>query len=207
MNEQNTDKIRLARLSEIYVDILANFDCLNSDEDLKSKGFKSKPIRKFAGYSENINYFLKNDALEEQKKGLNTTHLLFLENELVGFISLCNDSIRLALSEKEEDNVPYANIPALKIARLAIDKKFQNNGWGKFLIDFAVAVAFKNRQWSGIKFLTVDCYKHRLSYYEDRIGFKINENQAPNRQPDNPLSLRLSIDEYLKNFIYEDKPM
>ena len=65
------------------------------------------------------------------------------------------------------------------------------------MINFAVSIAIKIREVSGIKFLTVDCYEHRLSYYVDKLGFKINVNQAPNRQPDNPWSLRLNIEEYL----------
>lgn len=196
MGDLITDKIKIARLSEEHNDILAIFDCVNKDERLIGK-FKSKKRKKFLAYSENINNFLKSEALEEQKQALNTTFLLFMEEDLIGFISLCNDSIRLALEEKEEDKVPYTNIPALKIARLAIDKNHQYNGWGDFMINFAVSIAIKIREVSGIKFLTVDCYEHRLSYYVDKLGFKINVNQAPNRQPDNPWSLRLNIEEYL----------
>nr|WP_284502108.1 GNAT family N-acetyltransferase [Clostridium tertium] len=195
----DVEKFKLVRISGDYSDVLANFDCVNTNEDLKSKGFKSKKIKKFLAYSENINHFLKNEALEEQNQGLNTTFLLFNEDVLVGFVSLCNDSIRLAMEEKQEDSVPYANIPALKIARLAIDKRFQGTSLGELLIRFAVTVAIKIRSFSGVKFLTVDCYEHRLTYYRDKVGFKINVNQAPNRQPDNPLSLRLNIDDYLNH--------
>jgi len=193
----NTEDIKLVRISQEHKDILASFDCVNTNEKLKERGFKSKKIKKFLAYSENINHFLKSEALEEQEQGLNTTFLLMKQDSLIGFISLCNDSIRLAFEEKQEDSVPYANIPSLKIARLAIDKEYQGNSFGKLLIEFAISIAIKIREYSGIKFITVDCYEHRLSYYKDKIGFKINANQAPNRQPDNPWSLRLNIDDYL----------
>lgn len=196
MIDLSTDKLKIVRLSEEYIDTLAIFNCINED-DRAVNGYKAKKRRKFLAYSENINHFLKFEALEEQKQGLNTTFLLLVENKIAGFISLCNDSIRLDLNERDEDSVPYTNIPALKIARLAIDNKYQYNGWGDFLIKYAVSIAMEIRKLSGIKFLTVDCYEHRLSYYKEKIGFKENANQAPNRQPDNPLSLRLNIDEYL----------
>lgn len=196
MGELNTDKLKIDRLSEKYINSIAIFDCVNKDDKLITS-FKNRKKKKFIAYSENINHFLITEALEEQKQGLNTTFLLLIDNSLAGFISLCNDSIRLDLNERNEDSVPYTNIPALKIARLAIDKNYQYNGWGDFLINYAVTIAMKIREFSGIKFLTVDCYEHRLSYYRDKIGFKVNANQAPNRQPDNPLSLRLNIDEYL----------
>ena len=122
MENINTEDIKLVRISQEHKDILASFDCVNTNEKLKERGFKSKKIKKFLAYSENINHFLKSEALEEQEQGLNTTFLLMKQDSLIGFISLCNDSIRLAFEEKQEDSVPYANIPSLKIARLAIDK-------------------------------------------------------------------------------------
>lgn len=192
------NKIKLARLSEEHRDILANFDCLNEEEVFE--GFRSKQIKKFKGYSKKINEFLKSEALLEQNQGLNTTHLVFYEESLMGFVSLCSDSIRLEQGEMQKDNVPYGNIPAIKIARLAIDKNFQRNGLGSFLINFAVSIVSQIRLQMGAKFITVDCYAHRISYYE-KFGFVINNIQNPNRQPDNPLSLRLNVDEYLENII------
>lgn len=186
---------KLARLSDEYLDSLASFDCLNENEVFE--GFRSKQIRKFKGYSENINEFLKSESMLEQEQGLNTTFLLFYEDKLAGFISICSDSIRLNLSEREECGLRYTNIPALKIARLAIDKNFQRMGLGKILIKFAVAVAIYSRSMMGIKFITVDCYKHRVSYYES-FGFVENIVMNEDRDGDNPKSFRLNIDKYLE---------
>lgn len=200
-NEIVIDKgIKLARLSKKYNDILANFDCL--DENEVFNGFRSKHIRKFKTYSSNINSFLQEESLSEQNQGLNTTFLLFFEDTLAGFMSLCTDCIRLDLSEKQVDNVPYTNIPSLKIARLAIDKRFQHKGLGKILIAYAIAIAVHTRNYMGIKFITVDCYKHRVSYYE-KFGFVENISVNADREGDNPKSFRLNIDNYLES-INED---
>lgn len=104
----------------------------------------------------------------------------------------------MSKDEKDDECVPYVNIPALKIARLAIDKKAQSKSLGKEFINFAVFISLKARELFGIKFITVDCYKHRLSYYK-KYGFKENTKINEGKDGDNPISLRLNIDDYLEN--------
>ena len=192
--QDNSKGIKIIKLEEIHQKHIEKFTCLDENEEFI--GFNSKKRKKFKRHSREIDVFFKEEALNEQAKFLNTTHLFFIDGELAGFISLCADSIPLDLNEKENEEVPYLNIPALKIARLAIDVKHQNMGIGTLLINFAVKTVFELRDSLGIKFLTVDCYEHRLSYYET-LGFQQNKVQRENRQSDSPISLRLNVDEYL----------
>lgn len=185
--------IKLDSKHQEHIDI---FTCLNENEEFE--GFRSRKKKKFKKHSEEIDAFFKNEALDEQAKFLNTTHLFFMNGDLAGFVSLCADSLRLDISEKESEDVPYINIPSVKIARLAINATYQRQGVGELLINFAVKTVFELRETLGAKFLTVDCYEHRISYYE-KLGFKQNVVQRENRQPDSPISLRLNVDEYLKN--------
>jgi len=197
------DNLKLVVLSEKYNNNnLNDFDCLNLDEEFPD--FNSKQRKKFKVHSQNINDFLVKEAFQEQNESLNTTHLLFYKDDnseyLTGFMSLCADNIRLEICEEEEEGLIYANIPSLKIARLGIDKNFQDKKLGKFMIDNAINIALNMRNFIGVKFITVDCYKHRVSYYKS-LGFVVNKIQKPNRQPDNPLSLRLNIDKYIEKYI------
>jgi len=73
------EAILLARLSE--KDDLASFNCENED----------------------MNAFLKEDALAQQQMFLNSTILLFYEGNLAGYCSNMADSIKLSLTEKEEE--------------------------------------------------------------------------------------------------------
>jgi len=193
------DNLELVILSEDNTGILKDFDCLKPDEIFAD--FNSKQRKKFKMHSKNINDFLVKGALEEQTHSFSTTHLLFYKendsNYLTGFISLCADNIRLEISEKEDEDSTYTSIPSLKIARLGIDKDFQHKGLGTFMVNYAINIALNIRSFMGVKFLTVDCYQHRVSYYES-LGFVINKIQKPNRESDNPLSLRLNIDKYLE---------
>ncbi|BAO04881.1 acetyltransferase, gnat family [Clostridium botulinum B str. Osaka05] len=198
-------QLKFVELSENVKDDLANFSCLDEEENFEKfqikgeKDFKSRDRKKFKNHSKEINYFIKEEALKEQEQDLNTTHLLYKGNELIGFISLCTDSIRLEIDEQEEYEIPYANIPAIKIARLAISKNYQHKELGQFLVKYSINLALKIRKYVGVKFITVDCYRHRLTYYKDKLGFTINKNQNPNRCSDSPTSLRLHIDQYLNN--------
>ncbi|MBM7835731.1 GNAT family N-acetyltransferase [Clostridium sardiniense] len=194
--QDDSKSIKIIKLNEIHEEHIEKFTCLDENEEFI--GFKSKKKKKFKKHSKEIDEFFKKEALKEQAKFLNTTHLFFIDGKLAGFISLCADSIRLDLSEKESEKVPYLNIPSLKIARLAIDIKHQKMGVGTLLINFAVKTVFELRDSLGIKFLTVDCYEHRISYYEN-LGFQENKVQRENRQSDSPISLRLNVDEYLSN--------
>lgn len=189
------NKANLIKLDAEYIPYIREFDCLNDDENFI--GFKAKKIRKFKAHSENLNKFLKEKALSEQEEGLSTTYILLYEEQIIGFISTCSDSITLGKEEKAEENFPYQVLPAIKIAKLAIDKRFQNMGLGEFLIRSIIGFSITIRDFTGVKFITVDCYEHRVPYY-NKQGFIVNIIQKENRESDNPLSLRLNIDKFLE---------
>jgi GNAT superfamily N-acetyltransferase len=186
-------------LNDIHNKLIDSFDCVVEDKKIQS--FSSKKRKKFLAHSNKLNEFLKTEALIEQNQSLNTTHLFIDNGVLVGFVSLCSDCLRLDIEERESLKLTLFNIPALKIARLGVHKSFQGHNFGKVLIDYSVYIADQiNKDYAGIKFLTIDCYEHRVSYYE-KFGFKENRVQAENRKPDNPKSFRLNINEYLENYV------
>ena len=50
----------------------------------------------------------------------------------------------------------------------------------------------------GIAFITLDCYKHRISFYEHN-GFVKNKFQKTALSYDSPISMRISLNEYLES--------
>ena len=95
-------------------------------------------------------------------------------------------------------NLPYTTIPAVKVARLAVSTDYQGKGIGKEALSFAIYVSQMVREYSGVVFITLDCYEHRVSYYEN-FGFERNLFQPVVREYDSPISMRLWIDSYLGN--------
>lgn len=190
--------IIIERLSEKHLDITDAFSCIESNEKLQS--FNSKERRRIKKHSKEMEDFLKNEALADQNKGLNTTHL-FINNdlkEIVGYVSLCNDSVKLEITERAQLGFIYANIPAIKIARLAVSNKYHGQGYGKLIIDYSAYFTEKIRKICGLSLITLDCYKHRISYYE-KYGFKKNQLQPKQRAFDTPISMRCVLNDYLES--------
>lgn len=50
---------------------------------------------------------------------------------------------------------------------------------------------------SGLAFLTLDCYEHRVSFYES-VGFVKNLVQPISLPYDTPISMRIGLEEYLE---------
>lgn len=90
----------------------------------------------------------------------------------------------------------YATIPALKIARLAVSSDYQHRGIGKLLVQFSAYMGMQIQKISGIAFLTLDCYEHRVSFYES-MGFVKNMIQPIVLSYDTPISMRLGLKEYI----------
>ena len=149
---------------------MANFDC--GDKDL--------------------NEFLKEDAIRYQDNKMANTIVLIEKERVVGFFSLCTDAIKLGNLEKDQcDNLkPSEEYPAVKIARLAVDKSVQSLGLGKLIIQVAVGLIIARvSNIVGTRFITVDSYHNRIDFYK-RFGF--NEH-SKYKKKDNYVSMRYDL--------------
>lgn len=171
-------------LSDENIQLTKSFSCLSD-----TSGLKSKERRRVIKHDKEIENFLKNEALPEQKRLLNTTHLLISEkNAIIGFVSLCNDVIRLSIDKRKKYNMTYYVAPAVKIARLGVAKEFQHMGYGKYLLKFSLYKAIQMNDISGVAFITLDCYSHRKNFYL-KEGFSFSDEQPDQREYDTPISL------------------
>lgn len=190
----------IENLSLKHLSIIDAFSCVENNDTLSQ--YNSKTKKRIIKHSREMEQFLKTEALEEQNKKLNTTHLLIdsNKNKLIAFISLCCDSLQLDFIERNYLEVSYQSIPAIKIARLAVSNEYRNKGIGKLMIDYAAYMAKSINQQCGVTFITLDCYQHRVSYYE-KFGFKTNNIQPIQLPYDSPISMRISLNEYLESLI------
>ncbi|HBA47498.1 MAG TPA: N-acetyltransferase [Lachnospiraceae bacterium] len=189
--------LMIRKLEERHLPMVDAFSCTETPKMLDS--YNAKVRRRIRKHSKEMENFLKEEAFEEQEKGLNTTHL-FIDREIgkiAAYISLCNDSIGLELKERDDMGLTYTTVPALKIARLAVANEYQGNGMGKSLIQFAAYMGRKIKELSGLVFLTLDCYEHRVSFYES-VGFVRNVVQPVVLPYDTPISMRIGLEEYLE---------
>lgn len=185
------------RLNEGHLPMVDAFSCVESDESLSK--FKSDERRRIKRHSKEMEDFLRDEAYDEQELGMNTTFLCLNDSseKILAYISLCNDAINLETQERENEGITYGSAPALKIARLAVDVSVTRQGIGRHLVEFAAYQAQLIREHSGIFFITLDCYAHRISFYES-IGFVQNLIQPVTLPYDSPISMRIGLDSYLE---------
>jgi GNAT superfamily N-acetyltransferase len=114
--------------------------------------------------------FLKNDALKEQRLLLSRTHLCFYRDRIAGFISLAADSVRLDKLDKCQhvDGIEYPAYPCILIARLAVDKQLHKRGVGRFLLQLAIGFALEGPL--GCRYLSVDPKNTSIDFYK-KFGF------------------------------------
>jgi predicted N-acetyltransferase YhbS len=79
------------------------------------------------------------------------------------------------------DGFRYADYPAVKIARLAVDNELQGLGVGGQLVDFAVGITERHvAPHAGCRFLVVDAKPNSAGFYS-RKGFSIVGDASENR--------------------------
>ncbi len=103
-------------------------------------------------------------------------------DELLAYMALSADSIKLTNEEKESHDiskVPYASIPALKVGKLAVNRelsdKAKRKGYGSFMLEMARAFAFSmNDLGIACRFITVDAdieYEPNTPQFYEKNGF------------------------------------
>ena len=138
-------------------------------EYIKNKYYITKLSEKhdLNGFScglDDMDDFLKNDALNQQIDNLNVTYLAMYDEEIIGFFSLLSDSIRLEDIGNEYD-LPYSTCPAIKIGRFAINEKYNSLGLGTVLLDNTCYQIKRISEILGVRFITVDAYCNVRGFY------------------------------------------
>ena len=149
----NKEKLQLRRLGES--DVVTGFDC--GDDDL--------------------NDFITTDAPLYYRVRLATSSVLEdgENGDIIGYFSLAHD--RISLTDFPSNSAcnrfrkrffaqgkMFKSYPALKICRLATDKKYHGEGIGAMLVNTIIG-SYRNDNKAGCRFITVDAYADALPFY------------------------------------------
>jgi len=150
VQEHSQKDIEIIPLSEITASFTNKFNCGTKD----------------------LNDFLLEDALKQQKESVNLTYLWMSKGkkEILAYITLCSDSIHLFGEKKEEMKrigISYKALPALKICRMAVNKNHSNKGIGTKMIAFAINIVIEINKLCGCRFLTLEA-KNEQNLSEDQ---------------------------------------
>ena len=132
---------------------------------------------------DDLNDFLKNDALKQQKSRLNVTKLIIYDREIIGYVSLLTDTlvlkniqdekIQLNIKNQLEIKSKNKNISGVKIGRLALDKKYSGEGLGSHILrNILTNLKIISEKEIGFRFIIVEGYAKAFNFYVVKNGFE-----------------------------------
>ena len=121
--------------------------------------------------------YLKKQAKKHHTRHLARTFVIVEEgkNTILAYASVLCTQIRAEVVEGEPD-FPYTDYPALKLARLAVDHRYQKRGIGDVLVNFILSMARDQiMPHAECRFLVLDAKPGSVKFYERKGFSKIGE--------------------------------
>jgi GNAT superfamily N-acetyltransferase len=145
---------------------------------------KAHDVASFESSSADLNEFLKRYARQNEKKGGSRTYVAVEGGKLAGFYSLAAGNIlHETAAHGLKAGLAKTPIPTLLLARLAVDKSFENKGLGARLLKDALLRALSVARTVGVRAVVVHAKDERARAFYEHFGFE--------SLPNNPLHLFL----------------
>ncbi len=161
-----------------------------SPKDLRIEPIRDSHKNHLTGFetdNKELKDFLIDDALGNQEMGFSNTYLWFYnpENSLVAYVTILMDSIRLRGKLRQffrDEGVEYKTLPALKVGRLCVDKRYKRRGIGTNMMYFVMEKILKLSTEVGCRFLVVDAKRESVNFYK-KLGFEILKDREKGTIP------------------------
>jgi ribosomal protein S18 acetylase RimI-like enzyme len=134
---------------------------------------KSHNREQFDCGSEALNQFLRQTARQHIQKGISRTFVLIdrdFPQEIIGFFTLALCEVRIEKLPPAIAKKYPSKVPGVKLARLAVDKKWQRQGIGEILMVEAMQRALLVAKTAGGIGLFVDAKDEAAQTYYARYG-------------------------------------
>lgn len=119
-----------------------------------------------------LNLYLQKFANQDQKRSLTRIYVLTEDKAIIGYYSLSSHSVT---REHLPDTLKiggYGDIPFLLLGRLAVDKRYQKQGYGDALIVDAFKRTKELAQQIGIFGMIVDAKDENATAFYEGFGFR-----------------------------------
>jgi GNAT superfamily N-acetyltransferase len=134
-----------------------------------------------------LDEWLKRRARRNEADGASRTFVLCAGRRVVGYYSLAAGSVlHSAATGKVRRNMPDP-VPALLLARLAIDRAWHGKGLGADLLSDAVLRAIAAAETIGVRAILVHAISDQAKAFYEKHGFRSS--------PIEPMTLMVTIDE------------
>lgn len=158
---------------------------LRSDDNLKKLSLGAEEYAP-------LKSFLRNHAVKYEDKHLARTYVLVekpdVGSRVWGYISLVASEVKTTHQNTPSNThwPPRYHIPAVKLARMAVDQELQGKGWGRDMINFAIGlIAGQVASQIGVRLLVTDAKASAVGFYS-KVGFTALDTKT-NMKRKNPL--------------------
>lgn len=130
-------------------------------------------LKNFNCEIEELNVFLSRYAIKNDELGIGKTFVaLDSYKKISGYFTLATAQVTYQeIPNDYRGRLPKYPIPALRIARLAVNKEIQGQGVGSWLLKQAFMKALQVADVTGLYFIIVDAKENSKSFYE-QYGFQ-----------------------------------
>ena len=120
-----------------------------------------------------LNSFLKATARQHSDKGISRTFVLSdQEKPILGYFTLTLCEVRMEhLPATYAKKYPQHGLPAVRLARLAVSRKYQRKGYGGLLLAEAIHRTVLIAEQAGLIGLFVDAKDECAHKFYERYGF------------------------------------
>jgi len=121
---------------------------------------------------EDLNGWLRRNALQNQGAGAAQTYVGLMGGALIGYYSLAVGQVEYCdAPERLQKGLARHPVPIMLLARLAVDKGWQNKGVGRALLRDAVQRTVQAADIAGIRVLAVHAKDERARRYYEQFDF------------------------------------
>ena len=158
---------------------------IKSSEIILRKLDDTMDVSSFDCGIEELNGFLRENAMEDYKNRMNVTYVLLHSKRIIAYyciladrIDTKADPIRRSMRDrlKRKSDYRYTSFPSIKIGRLAVDKDFQSANHcevhlGQLIVN-GLKYQYATERQFGCRYLTVDAMNNaRTLHFYERNGF------------------------------------
>ncbi|PZO00245.1 MAG: N-acetyltransferase [Hyphomicrobiales bacterium] len=119
-----------------------------------------------------LNRYIRQFANQDLKRGLTRVHVLANGPRIVGYYSISAHSVPRDHLPDDIKLGPYEDIPFLLLGRLAVDRRWQGQGYGDALIVHAFTTTRAAAAQIGILGMIVDAKDEKAAAFYEGFGFR-----------------------------------
>jgi GNAT superfamily N-acetyltransferase len=139
-------------------------------------------------------FFQRYAGQNQFRHHIGTTYVAVQGDQIVGFVTVSSgEMVAEKLAKSLRRRLPSYPLPILRLARLAVDERFQGHGIGRLLLRAMLELALEMRDRVGCIGVVVDAKPDAITFYSS-LGFKPIDpiNGALGDRPE-PIALFLPI--------------